>query len=93
MSTIERHHPLAQAILSEFPAAVRVHAGETVTDRERVLDVDCVEDADGNFFYDFCGPALEAIRRSWSRLDPGPWDVNLDPSADNEWVLDFAKEG
>lgn len=83
---ISRDHPVAQAILADYPAAWLVWA--TLIGNRRLM-LDYAYPAAGTpIFYDFGERASAAVETSWSPDDAGPWQ--RDEEHGSTWRIEIA---
>ena len=68
---IPRDHPVAQAILADYPGAWLVWA-TVIGDRRLMLDY-AYPDAGAPAFTAFSAVASAVVEGSWTPQDPGPW--------------------
>ncbi|UBV20321.1 MULTISPECIES: hypothetical protein [Mycolicibacterium] len=85
--SIPRDHPIAEAVLTDFPAAWLVWA-KVIANKRLMLDYAYPIDGDGSTFFDFSEQACTVVESSWSRQDPGPWQ-QYEPHDDSTWRIEI----
>ncbi len=85
---ISRDHPVAQAILADYPAAWLVWA-RVIGERRLMLDY-AYPEAGAPVFTAFSDAASAVVEASWTPQDPGPWEKVNDFEPD--WSIEIASQ-